>query len=374
MKHLPWTGLFVVFALAVGGCADRGAGNVEGSSGGSGEASTGGGNGENSGTGSTTDDSSQDSGGDAGEDPGNSGGYPCDEEGARFCEIDAAYECQDGQWVFVQNCLEPLTCATDSGTCVEKVCDRGDRRCVDGATVQFCKPDQTGWLDPQPCGDAQACVENACVGAECYPGVMFLVDRSTSMGNSWTNVRNSIDTVVQANPSVRFGLTVFPSDADPADGLFGSLSGCPTGYDWPNISLQTNPGSTFTDFFNNNGVKGATPLASALEHVAMNVRDYWPEGQGGYLVVLSDGADTCTGGDNCSSACVATKLATSARALREQNVKTYVIGYNYTDDPIELNAIAQNGGTSFNEYVFAGGESLLTGVFQEFLLEIKECQ
>ena len=74
------------------------------------------------------------------------------------------------------------------------------------------------------------------------------------------------------------------------------------------------------------------------------------------------------------SACVATKLATYTRALREMNVKTYVIGYNYTDDPIELNAIAQNGGTSFNEYVYAGGESLLTGVFQEFLLEIKECQ
>ena len=203
---------------------------------------------------------------------------------------------------------------------------------------------------------------------------MFLVDRSTSMGNSWSNVRNSIDSVVQANPSVRFGLTVFPSDADPADGFFGSLSGCVTGYDWPNISMQTSPGTIFTDYFDQNGVKGATPLASALEHVAVNATDFWPEGQGGYLVVLSDGADTCTGGDNCSSACVATKLATYTRALREMNVKTYVIGYNYTDDPIELNAIAQNGGTSFNEYVYAGGESLLTGVFQEFLLEIKECQ
>jgi len=369
MKKLPI--LLCVVALALGGCADRGAAVADGSSGGSGETSTGGGNGDSSGTGSSTD---QGSGGDTSEDPGNSGGYPCDEEGARFCEIDAAYECQGGQWVFVQNCTAPLTCAAETGTCVEKVCDRGDRRCIDGETVQFCKPDQTGWNDPQPCGDDKACVENACVGAECYPGVMFLVDRSTSMGNSWTNVRNSIDTVVQSNPSVRFGLTVFPSDADPADGIFGSLSGCVTGYDWPNISLQTNPGSTFTNFFNDNGVKGATPLASALEHVALNVDDYWPEGQGGYLVVLSDGADTCTGGDDCSSACVATQLATYTRALRDRNVKTYVIGYNYFDDPIELNAIAQNGGTSFNEYVFAGGESLLTGVFQEFLLEIKECQ
>ena len=84
------------------------------------------------------------SGGDSGTDEGNSGGYPCDEEGARFREIDTAYECQDGQWVFASKIARHLlTCETTTGTCVEKVCDRGERRCIDGETVQFCKPDQT---------------------------------------------------------------------------------------------------------------------------------------------------------------------------------------------------------------------------------------
>ena len=178
----------------------------------------------------------------------------------------------------------------------------------------------------------------------------------------------------ESNPSVRFGLTVFPSDADPADGFFGSLSGCVTGYDWPNISMQTSPGTIFTDYFDDNGVKGATPLASALEHIAVNatisgqrvrVVIWWcsPMAQIPALV-----------GTAVLRPAWPPSLPTYTRALREMNVKTYVIGYNYTDDPIELNAIAQNGGTSFNEYVYAGGESLLTGVFQEFLLEIKECQ
>ena len=54
--------------------------------------------------------------------------------------------------------------------------------------------------------------------------------------------------MIESNPSVRFGLTVFPSDADPADGFFGSLSGCVTGYDWPNLGLTPNPGSQFRDF------------------------------------------------------------------------------------------------------------------------------
>ena len=140
MKLLPNSVVLLCAVLALGGSADRVGASVGGPNGGSSETSTGGGDGENSGAGS--DSSSDTTDGDAAVDEGNSGGYPCDEEGARFCEIDNAYECQDGQWVFAQNCEAPLTCETTTGTCVEKVCDRGERRCVDGETVQFCaRPD-----------------------------------------------------------------------------------------------------------------------------------------------------------------------------------------------------------------------------------------
>ena len=164
-------------------------------------------------------------------------------------------------------------------------------------------------------------------------------------------------------PSVRFGLTVFPSDADPADGFFGSLSGCVTGYDWPNISMQTR---TISDFLTKRWVTPLVqPLSIAVNATISGQRENW----------LSGGAlrwrRYLHWGDLFFPAWPPTCYYTR---FREMNVKTYVIGYNYTDDPIELNAIAQNGGTSFNEYVYAGGESLLTGVFQEFLLEIKECQ
>ena len=52
MKLLPYSVVLLSVALALGGCADRGAASVGDPSGGSSETSTGGGNGESSGTGS----------------------------------------------------------------------------------------------------------------------------------------------------------------------------------------------------------------------------------------------------------------------------------------------------------------------------------
>ena len=56
-----------------------------------------------------------------------------------------------------------------TGTCEEKICERGERRCIDRDTIEFCKPDQTGWLDPQACPGTQICTDGACVGAQCFP-------------------------------------------------------------------------------------------------------------------------------------------------------------------------------------------------------------
>ena len=108
-------------------------------------------------------------------------GSPCDTEGERDCDLDDAIVCQGGIWTFLESCEGEWTCSMTTGTCEEKICDRGERRCVDRETIEFCKPDQTGWLDPQAYPGTQICTDGACVGAQCFPGVMFLVDRSTSM-------------------------------------------------------------------------------------------------------------------------------------------------------------------------------------------------
>ena len=315
-----------------------------------------------------------------GEDPttvppaGNSEGSPCSEEGGRLCEADAIFTCQGGQWVFVETCVAPMTCSFESITCVERACERGDKRCIDDQTIQFCSPDQTRWQDPQACGEEAVCINDSCVGQDCFPGVMFLVDRSTSMGESWDNVARALEAVIRENESVRFGLSVFPSEAPPDSGWLGSLSGCNSGEGWPNIPIASDAGDDIANWFGRNGVTGATPLEGAMEWFAQNSTEIWNGEEAGYLVVVSDGEDTCTGDDSCGNDCVAEYLAIHTRALARQNVKTYVIGYNYDGSPIELNAIAANGGTSFTDYVYAGGEDMLAGVFEEFIREIKECQ
>ena len=302
-------------------------------------------------------------------------GTPCDADGERACDIDEAIECQNGTWVYLESCEGDWTCSMETGTCEEKVCERGDRRCVDSTTIEFCRPDQTDWLDPQACLDGQQCVDGACVGAQCFPGVMFLVDRSTSMEPHWGTLQRSISNVIGANPTVRYGLSVFPSDAEPDSGLIGQLDGCGVGFEWPNIPITDDPGAAFYDWFENNPVRGSTPLEEAIKHMAQNTELFWSTDEAGYLVILTDGSDTCTGNeDSCGAYCVAEYLAVHTRALLRKNVKTFVIGYNYDSLPIELDAIAANGGTSFSAHVAAGNEQALTGVFQEFLLEIKECQ
>ncbi len=305
---------------------------------------------------------------------GDASGVPCDEEGAKYCDIDALYQCTNGAWEIIDLCSEPMTCSNTELICVDKICDRGDRRCADSSSVEFCQPDQTGWSEPQDCGEGIACVDGTCAVPECFPGVMFLVDRSSSMQDNWQPVRNSISNVIRENESVRFGLTGFPSAAPPDSGLFGSLSGCHTGESWPNLPIEANAADTIENWFDDNGVNGSTPLEGAMEWFAQNAGSVWQGEESGYLVVLSDGADTCSGGDSCGPECIAEYLAIHTRALGRSGIKTYVIGYNYGDSPTELNSIAANGGTSFNEYVNAGNEDMLNGIFEDFIREIKDCQ
>ena len=305
---------------------------------------------------------------------GNSSGLPCEEEGARNCELDSLYQCTDGTWELINICSAPLTCSTTELICADKLCDRGERQCADSASLQFCLPDQTGWTEPQDCGEGVTCVDGTCAVPECFPGVMFLVDRSSSMQDNWQPVRNSISNVIRENESVRFGLTGFPSVAPPDSGIFGSLSGCHTGESWPNLPIESNSADTIEGWFNDNGVSGSTPLEGAMEWFAQNADTVWQGEESGYLVVLSDGADTCSGGDSCGPECIAEYLAIHTRALARNNIKTYVIGYNYGDSPTELNSIAANGGTSFDEYVGAGDEIMLDGIFENFIREIKDCQ
>ncbi len=250
------------------------------------------------------------------------------------------------------------------------VCEANTKYCVDETTVNVCRGDGSEWVTVD-CPETQTCLDGVCLQPECFPGVMFLVDRSTSMHSHWNNVGSSIQTVVNLHPGVRFGLSAFPASED----FFGA---CSTGDGWPHVGIQSASNTILADWFNNHGVSGATPLVNAMEWMSENVDSIWGGEEVGSLIVLSDGQDKC----DCSlyddddverSECAAGDLAEATVSLRQQNVNTYVIGYNYSGNTLELEAIAANGGTIFSEPVFAGGEAQLANVFDDLVRDIKLC-
>ena len=298
---------------------------------------------------------------------------PCDRRGERVCDGGAIYECRGGAWTLVQECETGETCDATSVTCTNRVCDRGESRCVDCDTVQFCESDGAAWMPPQPCGNLQACLNGSCVGPYCAPSVMFLVDRSRSMAQSWSAVRNSIHHVAGLNQGIGYGLTVFPSREEVSAYHSEDQRRCSVGDDWPNVPILNDAEDSLRDYFDTHTVTGSTPLERSLRHLAANPDEFWPEGQGGYLIVITDGEDTCTSTESCGFACVASQLGDHTRSLLQQGIKTYAVGYNYEGNRLGLSAIAQNGGTTVSAHLEVGSELGLTTVLQGFMLKIKAC-
>lgn len=275
-------------------------------------------------------------------------------------------------WQQAGMCPEGQSCHDATGQCGPMACNPGAKQCAGGASIQSCVTDGSAWAQPEACPEGHQCEGSFCVSPDCFPGVMFLVDRSTSMGKHWQNVRQSTLDVIANNPGIKFGLSAFPSD----DGFF---AGCSTGSNWPHVAIQEDAGPVLDDWWATHDVNGATPLRSAVRWMSENVDQVWgPTSDAGFLIVLSDGEDKCA----CSiyendpdkrSECVAEELVEYTQDLLDQGIRTYVIGYNYFGNPIELNAIAENGGTDQSEFIFAGSEETLTNVFNQLLGDIKNC-
>ena len=255
------------------------------------------------------------------------------------------------------------------------VCPPNARECLDNSRFRICAADGSQWNE-SACGGATYCDEGLCRDQACVANVMFLIDGSSSMGSEFPNVRRSVASVISANPEVAFGLSMFPvglgcSIGDGTPGLFQPP------VNWPHVPVTLNASSPIDSWFaSNDAAGGATPLISAMEWFADNAPAVWGAADGvAYLVVMTEGADTCRCDqqDPDRSACLVDGLSAATRALAAAGVKTYVIGYQYGEEPEALNAIAQNGGTTFTEFVYAGNESSLTSAFESIVADAKLC-
>lgn len=275
------------------------------------------------------------------------------------CTVDGTAETQIG-------CEEDEVCFEDVGECVEVACQPGATQCNSEATaLEVCLSDGSAWVDGDPCGETEYCAGNRCIDRSCLPNVMFAIDGSSDMIGEYELVRASVDAVMSANPDVSFGLMMFPVT------LGCSIDG--DGASWPHVPIQPAETGAIDDWFDANGpALGATPLIQTLNWLGENAEAVWgPERDSAYLVLLTDGVETCRCDDGEEIGCMVEEM----NELTATGVRTYAIAYKADElDPAPMNAIARAGGTGIETAIAAGDEDALTEAFVRVITDAKLCE
>lgn len=265
------------------------------------------------------------------------------------------------------DCKQGEVCSIFDGRCSEVVCSPGARKCASDGAFTICRPDGTGYLPPTTCAPEQICFgEGTCVLESCIGNVLFLVDTSGSMALHWDAVKGSINTLKGNNPFSRFGLWTFPQGA----------SACNTN-PTPAVALADATMPAILSWFDIHEPYGQTPLVDAYQAVVNNAGSIFGS-EGGAVVILSDGADTCKYSNildpvENSALKVADLTAAATGLYSNHDIKTYVIGYQYAGDAAQLDALATNGGTDATGYTEAGSESELASALVDVLEDLKLC-
>ncbi|MBN2525049.1 MAG: VWA domain-containing protein [Deltaproteobacteria bacterium] len=210
-----------------------------------------------------------------------------------------------------------------------------------------------------------------------FTRVMLLEDKSSSMmdNNKWDTAKQAIDAMVTAYENdIEFGLDLFPRGTSLED--VGDENVCSVG-DVVIHDVSLNNASTINDELENTMLSISTPLLLAMLNYTNS--DYAPAFLDGssssYLVIISDGTDSCGGGPGVpgelSTYPSAEQLAEVTTELRDQHgIKTIVIGFGEGADPEQLNAIAAAGGTDFVQYLQADNGEELTDALSQIVEKV----
>ena len=202
--------------------------------------------------------------------------------------------------------------------------------------------------------------------------VQFLLDGSNSMkGDGWIAATSAITAIVNdpANADIHFGLHVIPEDAGLVSCDVTSPAAIPVGPD---------NRAAITDWLGTHEPSQAgTPIVAALEYYQLDYdNELRNEARSNYLVVITDGADTCY--DTLGSIVDETpRLITIASLVSELrsagNVKTIAVGLGPDADQSELDTISSNGGSSFGSYISAMDENELKTALNEITASARSC-
>ncbi len=229
---------------------------------------------------------------------------------------------------------------------------------------------------PENCGEEDLDLKLAGVK------VMFLLDFSSSMtnGNKWADASAAIEKMVTdpANADTHFGLHVFPQPG------LNPLNICSAASN-PAVEVAEGTGQDIVDWMNSHkpGMFSMTPLVNAMQYyLGAKQTALHDSSTANYVILLSDGEDSCyameAGGQTILYPSHAfNMLAGITDDMKDvSHIKTIPIGLGNIGNAAEkqLNAIARNGGSSFDEYIPAADGPALEAALEEIAQSIRPCR
>ncbi len=179
--------------------------------------------------------------------------------------------------------------------------------------------------------------------------LMILQDISGSMADynpsKWEQAKQALTAMLNNyDQELEFGFDVFPNN--------GSNSADSCGVSEPVIvDSAKNNAQNIIGRFANIEPEGNTPLLASMRNFLYDTyaASFLNDDATSYLLVVSDGDDTCAGFFGASQA----QLRTVTENLLNYGVKTFVIGFGDGATPAKLNAIAKAGGTGITSFINA---------------------
>jgi hypothetical protein len=229
----------------------------------------------------------------------------------------------------------------------------------------------------QPVDSDSVCAE-LMIDIEMVPArLMILQDLSGSMTedefggdgspSKWEQARSALISLLGNNKvRVDWGFDSFPSNDDCGVRLRGL------------IDTKANNKAIITASLAILSPGGGTPLYRAMQNYTRKA--YAPNflslDASSYLLVVSDGADTCgiNGVYDEKNGATPTQLANmTSRLLTSFGVKTYVIGFGNGAETAQLNAIAAAGGTERNTFFDAKNKVQLSNALMNIVSSVVSC-
>jgi Mg-chelatase subunit ChlD len=246
---------------------------------------------------------------------------------------------------------------TDGDT-IGDVCDN----CPNEANYDQTDTDGDGIGDPCEASPAEAgnipiCDEKSQSVETVKPNIYFVLDTSGSMGSSGAinDAKAALDVMAdQLWNQVNVGMM--------------NYSGSSCGDAWEILDLLPNDANAIKSSYAGLGTGGSTPTAGALQAVRSNSyyelpSDPHPSLRNKAVVIITDGNPTACGNQPAA--------VDAARALNNDGVPVYVVGFQSGATPSNLTQMAQAGGT--NDYYEANSTSALVTVLQNISNEIIDC-